>query len=390
MEHLYPGVLEPVQEVIGNLIAFPGQCRTAAKRRLHQRLSRSEQEEALEQLQRTLSARSAALARREAELEERWDAGRVYSIPIGSIAENPFQPRRTFEELSLFSLANSIREHGILQPLTVRRIPALSLSPGTEGEEGAAGEAEVIAQSYELIAGERRLRAAAAIGMECVPCIVLEADNRRAAELALIENLQRESLNMFEQAAAIAALIDMHAMTQEEIARSLAVSQPTVANKLRILRLTASERDLILTHHLTERHARAFLRIRDLGLRREAVEYTASHGLNVAQTEDYIDGVLARAEAESRVPTKPASAPQTEVTPAEKAHSVSQNASAHGTAARQKTLVLRDLSVFFNTVERAVAAVRESGIAVRSTREETAGEIRYTVILPRGGDGGVT
>ena len=388
MEHLYPGVLEPVQEVIGNLIAFPGQCRTAAKRRLHERLSHSEKEEALEQLQRSLSARSAALSRREQELNERWDAGRVYSSPVGSIAENPFQPRRTFEELSLFSLANSIREHGILQPLTVRRIIALTLSPGADE---ATGEAEVIAQSYELIAGERRLRAAAAIGMECVPCIVLEADNRRAAELALIENLQRESLNMFEQAAAIAALIDMHAMTQEEIARSLAVSQPTVANKLRILRLTTAEREIILSHHLTERHARAFLRIRDLGLRREAVEYTASHGLNVAQSEDYIDGILARAEAEKRVPTVPASAPQSSEAAETGARSVSQKTSAQGAAARQKTLVLRDFSVFFNTVERAIAAVRESGIAVRSTKEETAGEIRYTVILPRGGgDGGAS
>ncbi|MBQ7982398.1 MAG: ParB/RepB/Spo0J family partition protein [Clostridia bacterium] len=304
------------------------------------------------------------------------------------MAENPFQPRRTFEELSLFSLANSIREHGILQPLTVRRITALTLSPGADE---ATGEAEVIAQSYELIAGERRLRAAAAIGMECVPCIVLEADNRRAAELALIENLQRESLNMFEQAAAIAALIDMHAMTQEEIARSLAVSQPTVANKLRILRLTTAEREIILSHHLTERHARAFLRIRDLGLRREAVEYTASHGLNVAQSEDYIDGILARAEAEKRVPTVPASAPQSSEAAETGARSVSQKTSAQGAAARQKTLVLRDFSVFFNTVERAIAAVRESGIAVRSTKEETAGEIRYTVILPRGGgDGGAS
>jgi ParB family chromosome partitioning protein len=182
---------------------------------------------------------------------------RVLDLRVADIRPNPHQPRRIFEEAGLRELAESVAAHGILQPLTVRRIYE---SDGTTISNSSTEKTV----SYQLIAGERRLRAAIAIGMETVPCIILDADNRRAAELALIENLQRENLNMFEQAGAIAALIDMHAMTQEEIARTLSVSQSCIANKLRLLRLTSEERDTILCAHLTERHARAFLRIKDL------------------------------------------------------------------------------------------------------------------------------
>jgi hypothetical protein len=132
----------------------------------------------LEKLQSTLIARSAELQEKEKQLSERWDAGRIYAIPISEITANPHQPRREFDDISLFSLANSIREHGILQPLTVRRIQSEFTSQETDVPQK---ETE---SPYQLIAGERRLRAAIAIGMETVPCIILDADNRRAAELA--------------------------------------------------------------------------------------------------------------------------------------------------------------------------------------------------------------
>ncbi|MGM9624219.1 MAG: ParB/RepB/Spo0J family partition protein, partial [Eubacteriales bacterium] len=247
MDHLYPGVLEPMQEVIENLLTLPQKCRKAAKQtRRDSLLALTEKEEELKNLEKSLARQSAALKEKEQDLNERWDTGRIQDIPIGSILPGPGQMRRTYEAFSLYSLAESIRRNGILQPLTVRRVKS-TVSDQTD--------------SYELIAGERRLRAAAAIGKETVPCIVLEADNSRAAELALIENLQRENLNMFEHASAIASLMDIHAMTQEEIAKSLCCSQSAVANKLRILRLTEEERAIILSCQLSERHARTFLRI---------------------------------------------------------------------------------------------------------------------------------
>lgn len=340
----------------------PKPPQTARRARLHRTLSLNEKEEALNRESAALAARSAELQRKEESLSERWDAGRIHELSPSDIAPNPSQPRREFEDLSLFSLANSIREHGILQPLTVRRMP----SSGTHPEV----QESTFAPPFQLIAGERRLRAAVMIGMTHVPCIILDADNRRAAELALIENLQRENLNPFEQAGAIAALIDMHAMTQEEIARSLSVSQSCIANKLRILRLTGEEREIILSAHLTERHARAVLRIHDLAKRRAAVRSIAERGLNVAQTEQYIDALLS-----VPMPSLPADRETPPPNP-----SSSDTADTHR---QNRRCVLRDLRLFFNTVERAAAVVREAGYETESTRTETDDGVILTVTLRR-------
>lgn len=345
MEHLSPFALEPARQVIENLIAFPAavlsdvhEKKEVRRQFLHTRLDLQEKEAELDRLQSTLAARTAALREKEQQLSESWEAGRIHEIPVTAIEANPHQPRRDFDDLALFSLANSIRAHGILQPITVRH---MQKDPNTEDNEG---------HTYQLIAGERRLRAAVSIGMECVPCIILDADNRRAAELALIENLQRENLNIFEQAGAIAALIDMHAMTQEEIARTLAVSQSYIANKLRLLRLTTEERTLILHAHLTERHARAFLRIKDLELRRNAARTTAEKNLNVAQTEEYIDSLLSSASPAMHRPTQ---APQP-----------------HSSDRQIKKCILKDLRLFFNAIDRAVSAAREAGFSAECTRTE--------------------
>ncbi|MBR5871083.1 MAG: ParB/RepB/Spo0J family partition protein [Clostridia bacterium] len=305
-----------------------------------------EKEAELQRLESALTAKTAALQEKELQLSEQWNAGRIHEIPISDITANPHQPRSTFDDLTLFSLANSIREHGILQPLTVRRTPQTENTP------------------YQLIAGERRLRAASAIGMTCVPCIILDADNRRAAELALIENLQRENLNMFEQAGAIAALIDMHAMTQEEIARTLSVSQSYIANKLRLLRLSGDLRELILSSHLTERHARAFLRIKDAELRRKAAQQTAEKNLNVAQTEEYIDSLLPAAPSPMLRPTQ------------EKTVCITE------TEHRQhKKCILKDLRLFFNTIDRALSAAREAGVCAECIRSETDDRTTLTVVI---------
>ena len=367
MPTIPPSIPAPVQHAIDNILSFPATVFSdtpKTKRQKEQTLTRlqlKEKEEALDRLQSVLTAKSNALQKKEEALSERWDAGRICSLPVENIEVSPYQPRREFEELSLFSLANSIRDNGILQPLTVRRCsPAAKttdMQPICPNEE-----------QYQLICGERRLRAAKSIGMKTVPCIVLDADNRRAAELALIENLQRENLNLFEQASAIAALIDMHAMTQEQIARALSVSQSYIANKLRLLRLTADEREVILSSHLTERHARAFLRIKDLELRRTTVRETARTSMNVAQTEQYIDTLLTEHPIPCGIMPITAEKPQS---PTE----------AKTKSAPARKCILGDLRLFFNTVERAVSTLREAGFSAEYQKKEDDGRVVLTVTV---------
>lgn len=376
MEHHSHSIPAPVRQVIGNLITFPSNVfseaaeKNRSKRQgLHARLDLQEKEEELQRLQSALNARSAELQKKEQQMSERWDAGRIYDLPVSSISANPYQPRREFEDLSLFSLANSIRAYGILQPLTVRRMPQ-------NDENCPSAHRQPKEETYQLIAGERRLRAAVAVGMEHVPCIILEADGKRSAELALIENLQRENLNPFEQAGAIAALIDIHAMTQEEIARALSVSQSCIANKLRILRLTNEEREIILSAHLTERHARAFLRIKDLSLRKETVHLTAAQCLNVAQTEQYIDTLL---EQSQPTPLTQQSQPSTADHEAAPDRPRPQSRISAPVQPQKRKGLLRDLRLLFNTVERAAAAAREAGYAVDCTTREDGDTVILTV-----------
>ena len=166
---------------------------------------------------------------------------KILQIPTCQIIPNPNQPRKTFSQESIIKLADSIKQHGIIQPITVRK----------QGE------------LYEIVSGERRLRAAKELNMPSVPCIVININDEKSAEIAIIENLIREDLNIFEQATAIEALIDTYGLTQEQVAARLSNSQSFIANKLRLLRLSQAERDIILQNKLSERHARALLRIFD-------------------------------------------------------------------------------------------------------------------------------
>ena len=199
---------------------------------------------------------------------------RVLQIKTDDIRPNRAQPRAEFEQNALVRLADSIRRYGILQPLTVRE-----------------SDPEDIYR-YELIAGERRLRAAKMLGYLTVPCIVMEVGEQLSAELAMIENLLREDLNMFEQAYGLRKLIEIHHLTQEEVARKMSMSQSAVANKLRLLRLTYEEQNLILELGLTERHARAMLRIEESPKRIETIRFVAEQRLNVQDTELYVEEML--------------------------------------------------------------------------------------------------
>lgn len=204
----------------------------------------------------------------------------VMQIKVDRIRPNRAQPRAEFDNNSIIRLADSIRRYGILQPLTVRK----------------CDDDDIF--DYELIAGERRLRAARLLGYFTVPCIVIEADERMSAEMAIIENLLREDLNMFEQAYGFKQLIENYSMTQEEVARKMSLSQSAVANKLRLLKLSYEEQKLIIESGLTERHARALLKIDSQEQRIEIIRHISSMKLNVLSTEQYIDNILKRATEE--------------------------------------------------------------------------------------------
>lgn len=253
-------------------------------------------------------------------------------LPVDMIDPNPGQPRRYFDGEALLALSDSIKKYGILQPLNVTY-------------DKSSGR-------YVLVAGERRLRAARLLGMERVPSVIIEADMGKSEELAIIENIQRENLNIFEEARAIYSLITKYKMTQETAASKLSVSQSYVANKLRLLKLTADEAESILEAGLTERHARALLRLKDEMLRASALRHIVSRGMNVAMTEEYIDGLLTepKKEKEDRQTVK---------------------------------LGIRDIKLFCNTIDRAVDTIKRAGVPVSTSRTDAPDHTEITISIAR-------
>ena len=258
---------------------------------------------------------------------------RVQYIPLGRIRPNPQQPRRSFDEEGLAELAASIRSCGILQPLTVRR----------------AGE------GYELVAGERRLRAARIAGLREVPCLVAQVGEEDSALLALMENLQRRDLDCWEEAQAIARLISRYGLSQEEAARRLGRAQPTVANKLRLLRLPEDVRALLRENGLTERHARALLRLQDPEVQRRAAGDMVRRGVNVAQAEAYVEKLLQSAQ----------------VTPPR----------------GRSTYIIKDVRLFLNSVDRGLHLMRQAGVDAGWNRQDTDREILLTIRIPKRASG---
>lgn len=263
-------------------------------------------------------------------LKRKKEEGAVVRIDVDKISPNPHQPRTVFEDAPLASLAESIRRYGILQPISVR----------------AVGE------GYEIIAGERRYRAARQAGMREVPCLVYAVDGERCAELAVMENLLREDLNMFETAVAMDRLSREYGMTQEQIAERLSVSQSYVANKLRLLRFDGGMREKILSNDLTERHARALLRLPP-SLWEEMTEKIVSRHANVATAEKMIEDALSREGKEKKT----------------------SRARVRGAA--------RDVRLFYNSVDRAVEIAKRCGISVHTRREEAEGETRLILSIPK-------
>ena len=196
----------------------------------------------------------------------------VQQISVNSIIPNERQPRVEFDESSMIKLADSVQRYGVVQPLVVRK----------RGAENV----------YELVAGERRLRAAMLSKFEFVPCYVLNVGEQTAFEISLIENLLREDLNMFEEAMSFYRLNSEYGLSQSELARRLSLSQSTIANKIRLLDLSEEERELILESKLTERHARALLKLKSGTDRLAAINEINKRCLNVSESEEFIDGLL--------------------------------------------------------------------------------------------------
>ena len=266
----------------------------------------------------------------------------VVDVPTEKITVPADRIRRIVYDDSLRALADSIREHGVIEPLIVRR-------------ENGDGESD----RFSLIAGERRLKAAELEGIATVPCVSIEATDIDAAVIAIIENLHREDLNMFEEASAIASLLKLSGMTQDQCARRLAVSQSYIANKLRLLRLTEDERSMMLENSLTERHGRALLRLVPGAERTAVLRIMIDREMNVAAAEEYVESLIcaeSRAEEIRRQPDR---------------------------SEQRRRLILKDIRIFYNSIDHAVDVIKKSGIAVEASREETPEGVRISILLPK-------
>lgn len=254
--------------------------------------------------------------------------GGIVYLPTEDIEPSCVQPRLHFDDEDIKELSRSIAEYGMLNPLTVRLRDC----------------------RYELVAGERRLRAAKLLGLSEVPCILLDVSMEEASLIALVENLQRRDLDFIEEANGIRKLIELFGMNQEEAARRIGKSQSAVANKLRLLKLPEDVLNGLRDAELTERHGRALLRLPDAEAQRSALEYIITHELNVSATDAYVDSLLNEPEK------KPAP---------------------------KRLFVLKDVRVFVNTITHGLALMKEGGIDADMSREETADKLILRISIPK-------
>lgn len=259
---------------------------------------------------------------------------KVVMIPIVNIRPNPYQPRKVFDQMMLEELSNSIKEFGVIQPINVRVIKE---------------------NTYELVAGERRLRAAKLAKLEEIPAIIIDVNDKDSAVLALIENLQRENLNYFEEAEGYYNLMEDYNLTQEDIAKQVGKSQSTIANKLRLLKLPDQVVKILLEHDLSERHARALLKLPTPELQLALLDKVIIQQLNVKKTEDLIEDTLHKVINEDKISKK-------------------QNA--------YMKRYLKDIRIFTNTIKQAVEMMKEGGLDVQYKLEENQDAYNISIVIP--------
>ncbi len=258
------------------------------------------------------------------------DRQRLLNIPVGKIVPNPDQPRKTFDEGSLFELASSIKEHGILQPVTVIK----------KGEE-----------EYQIVAGERRFRAAKLVGLKEIPCILRSFSEEQAYVLSVIENIQRNDLTYFEEALSYEKLMNEYLFTQERLAKRLGKTQSAVANKLRLLKIEPELRSYFIDNNLTERHARCILKLNDTEQREKALKMIISGNLNVAQSEALILEMSEIKKKEDKTKEK----------------------------GQRCVKLFKDMRIFQSTINHTIDVIKKAGLSVIADKKETGEFIEYVI-----------
>ncbi|WP_404459606.1 nucleoid occlusion protein [Oceanobacillus kapialis] len=264
---------------------------------------------------------------------EAYHPDEVVQLPVSDIEPNRYQPRSIFKEEKIKELAQTINTHGMIQPIVVRKL---------EEEEG----------KYELIAGERRWRAVQSLGWETVSAIVREMTNTETASVALIENLQREELTVIEEAKAYAQLLELHSLTQEALAQRLGKNQSTIANKLRLLKLPEEVQEALLDKMITERHARALIKLKDPEKQLQLLKDILENELNVKQTEERIAKINEPKEA----PPK-------------------KKATLKG--------ISKDIRIAMNTIRQSLNMVSDTGVEVESNEQEMDDYYQITIKIPK-------
>lgn len=261
--------------------------------------------------------------------EETYHPDEVVQLPVAQIEPNRYQPRSIFNEEKIAELAQTIRTHGMIQPIIVRKIAE---------------------EQYEIIAGERRWRAVQSLEWEYISAIIREMTETETASVALIENLQREELTVIEEAVAYAKLIEMHELTQEALAQRLGKNQSTIANKLRLLKLPDEVQEALLNKEITERHARALIKVKDPELQIKLVQEIIEQHLNVKQTEEKIANLNKPKEKKKRPKLKG---------------------------------VNKDIRIAMNTIRQSLSMVTDTGIDVESNEEDLDDYYQITIKIPK-------
>lgn len=255
-------------------------------------------------------------------------------ININNIRPNPYQPRKQFNKAALDELCESVKQYGVMQPINVRKISN---------------------NTYELVAGERRLRAATMAGLTEIPAIIINVDDNDSAVIALIENLQREDLTYLEEAEGYNNLITEHGFTQEQLAQKMGKSQSTIANKIRLLRLSPLVKKILMDNNLTERHARALLKLHDEQLQLKVLKLVCERGYNVKKTEELVEKAIDRyIRREAAV-----------------------------TSNKKVTRAIKDIRIFVNTIKQAIDIMRKSGVNAKAAQIDRGEYIEFVVRVPK-------
>jgi ParB family transcriptional regulator, chromosome partitioning protein len=266
--------------------------------------------------------------------EKKDDQKNISYINLESRRPNPYQPRKQFNKAAMEELSDSIKQYGVIQPINVRKITS---------------------SSFELVAGERRLRAAIMAGLKEIPAIIINVDDNDSAVMALIENLQREDLSYMEEAEGYINLINDHNFTQEELAQKIGKSQSTIANKIRLLKLPPLVKKILADNTLTERHARALLKLHDEQLQLKVLKHVCDKGLNVKRTEDLVERAIERYTKEVKEPV----------------------------AEKKFTRAIKDIRIFVNTIRQAIDLMKKSGVNAKAAQIDRGEYIEFIVRIPK-------